>query len=96
MKQGSLAGAATELLGALFFEGMGEPVAAATDLLDALNSDRTMEFSGPTTIVLGDTGGCTALETDLHGTLNSRGVFGSIAIGSIRSRVCCQCPGEHW
>ena len=26
---------------ALFFEGMGEPAAAATDLLDALNSDRS-------------------------------------------------------
>ena len=62
---------------------MGEPAAAATDLLDALNSDCTKEFSGPATIVLGDNGGCTALETDLHGTYNSKGVFSSIAIGGI-------------
>ena len=46
----------------------GSLAGAATDLLDALNSDCIEELSGPATIVLGDNGGCTAVETDLHGT----------------------------
>ena len=61
----------------------GSLAGAATDLLDALNSDCIKEFSGQATIVLGDNGGCAAVETDLHGTYNSRGVFSSIAIGCI-------------
>ena len=47
------------------------------------NSDCNKEFSGTATIVLGDNGGCTALENDLHGTYNSKGVFISIATQKI-------------
>ena len=57
---------------------MGEPAGAATDLLDALNSECIDELSGPATVVLGDNGGCAAVESDLHGTFNSRGDFSSI------------------
>ena len=54
----------------------------ATDIsLNALNSKCIGKLSGPATIVLGDSGGSAAAESDLHGTLNSRGVFSSIVIG---------------
>ena len=100
LSDGSFAGAATDLLDAMLVEGMGEPAGASTDLLDAPNSDCIEELSGPATIVLGDNGGCTAAETDLHGTYNSRGVFSSIVSGNFsacgRPRWCCQCPGGRW
>ena len=61
----------------------GKLVDVADDMLDAPNSKCTGEPFGPATIVLVDNGGCAAAEFDLHGTLNSRGVFSSIKIGSI-------------
>ena len=61
----------------------GSLASAATDLLDALNSECTLELSGAPTFVSGDNGGCAAAESVLHGTLNSRCVFSSIGIGSI-------------
>ena len=81
VSNGSLAGAATNLLDATLVEGMGEPAGAATDLLDALNSECTEELPGAPTTVPGDNGGCAAAESDLHGTLNSRGVLSSIGVG---------------
>ena len=75
-------GAATDLLDATSFQGMEKP-AAATDLLDAQNSECIEELSGPATIVLGDNSGCAAVESDLHGTFNSRSVFSSNVSGSI-------------
>ena len=83
VSNGSLAGAATDLLDAMLVEGMEEPAGAATDLLDALNSECIEELSGPATIVLGDNGGCAAVESDLHGTFYSRDVFSSIVSGSM-------------
>ena len=50
------AGAATDLLGATFVQGMGKR-AAATDLPDAPISDGMKKFLGPPAIVLGDNGG---------------------------------------
>ena len=83
VSNGSLAGAATDLLDAMLVEGMEEPDGVAIDLLDALNSECIEELSGPATIVLGDNGGCAAVESDLHGTFNSRSVFSSIVSWSI-------------
>ena len=61
----------------------GSLAGAATNLLDALNSECIEELSGPATIVLGDNGGCAAVESNLHGTFNSRCVFSSIVSGSV-------------
>ena len=50
------AGAATDLLDATFFQGVGKP-AAATDLLDEPISDGMEKLLGSPAIVLGDNGG---------------------------------------
>ena len=58
----------------------GEPAGAATDLLDALNSECIEELSGAATIILEDNDGYAAAASDLHDTVNSRCVFSWIKI----------------
>ena len=64
---------------------MGEPAGAATDLLDAWNSECMEELSGTATIVLGNNGGCAAAANDLHDAANSMGAFSLLEVRGIVS-----------
>ena len=83
------AGAAADLLDATFFQGMGKPAAAATDLLDAPNSECMKKFFGSPAIVLGDTGGvsnsiCMRTLTAVacaHSRLEKCGVGSCVGVG---------------